>query len=227
MVEIQPGLYLATRNRAKYYRLISKFFRNPIKKNLIFGLEREEFRNLKEDGVEKYPGLKEGIEKIHGFVTDSDSDEVAKQIQEDRDKIFQNGFNPTEFSQTDANERKVKELQNKLKEKYKDQGWDYEDFEESLSPKPDHISMQSRFLFYLTKEIRKEIVNREAEKVQNLLSTTNSFFNNHIKNWVPSFTDKLYGKSSTDYFQGVAILTNTFIEIDNDILTIFQKEKNK
>ncbi len=225
LTEIPEGMYLIMKNRSHYYRLLTEFFKNPVNEDLLLGLSKESFGGITQNQFENYPELEEGIELIHNFVCGSDSEKLIQKIKEDYENIFKTDFKPKESQIKKLNNSDKKNLKNNLINCYEENEYEFKEEFDDLNP--DHFLVETSFMLHLTIELRKEIINRNPEKVKNLFLTSNDFFNNYVINWFPEFADEIYKRCSIDYYKGGAKLIKSFVELDKDVFPLFLEKFNK
>ncbi|PTD94846.1 hypothetical protein C9439_00445 [archaeon SCG-AAA382B04] len=219
MTEIPKGMYLVMKNRSNYYKLLSEFFKHPVQKELLEGLQRETFKEVTENQFDTYPELEEGINLVHNFVQEAETEGLIEQINQDYEKIFEETFSPRESNHREMNKSETDDLLDELNDLYKRNEFDYQ--EGFGEVQRDHFAVESSFMLHLIIETRKEIINRNSEKVRELFFCSLDFFDDHIVNWFPSFATKVDKRSSTDFYKGAASLIKSFVKIDKNVFPMF------
>lgn len=83
----------------------------------------------------------------------------------------------------------------------------------------DHIAVELEFMRVLC--LRCAVALREGNEAEatSLLGTMANFLDEHLLGWVPMFTADVRRFSKTPFYQGVAQLTEGFLESDREFLT--------
>lgn len=76
---------------------------------------------------------------------------------------------------------------------------------------PDHIAVETEFLYYLTFNMLKEIENNNFEKAKFYYNGQSEFFNKHYKVWVFKFCDLIIENSKNDYYKNLAHCIKDFL----------------
>ena len=84
-------------------------------------------------------------------------------------------------------------------------------FDTNLKDAPDHISIETEFLYYLTYNEIKELKEENVEQANHYYSSRNEFYNNHYVKWVPQFCKKIEVGTSNYYYRAISICLNKFI----------------
>lgn len=89
----------------------------------------------------------------------------------------------------------------------------------------DHIFIQMEFMAHLADETAKAMSSEDGEKAMALLEGQKKFITDHLLNWVPEFCNDVRRFASSDFYKGVATITERFIRMDlsmvDDMLDAF------
>ncbi len=75
----------------------------------------------------------------------------------------------------------------------------------------DHISLEFEYMEILCGDTMRAFRENEKEKVYELLERQRLFLVRHILRWVPEFCRTVYRESKTQFYQGIALITEAFI----------------
>lgn len=83
--------------------------------------------------------------------------------------------------------------------------------QEKIKDSPDHIAVETEFLYYLTFNMLKEIENNNFEKAKFYYEGQSEFFNKHYKVWVFKFCDLIIENAKNDYYKNLAYCIKDFL----------------
>lgn len=89
-----------------------------------------------------------------------------------------------------------------------------EDFRET----EDHIAAELEFLRIMADRTARALRGGDTAQAEELLKTQGNFFDDHVASWVPLFTAEMRKFARTDFYQGLASLTDGFIELEQEFL---------
>jgi putative dimethyl sulfoxide reductase chaperone len=75
----------------------------------------------------------------------------------------------------------------------------------------DHIALEFEYMEITCAEARFALESNNNNKVRELLDKQRLFLVRHILRWVPEFCKSVYRESKTQFYQGIALLTDAFI----------------
>ena len=97
------------------------------------------------------------------------------------------------------------------------------DKKESWKEGEDHIALELEFEQVLANRTTEALKRGDEDEAAALLTTQQNFLNDHLISWVPMMTADMKRFSQTDLYQGLAYLTDGFLETDRafleDVLT--------
>lgn len=85
----------------------------------------------------------------------------------------------------------------------------------------DHIALEFEYMEIMCAETRFAVESNKNGMATELLDKQLLFLAGHILRWVPAFCETVYTRSKTQFYQGIALLTDAFIsseKIQIDIL---------
>lgn len=82
----------------------------------------------------------------------------------------------------------------------------------------DHIAMELEFMQLLCERTSEALEQGDEERAYSLLSTQLNFLNDHLISWAPMMTEDVQKFAQTELYQGLAHLTDGFLESDKEFL---------
>ena len=82
----------------------------------------------------------------------------------------------------------------------------------------DNIGLILEYMAILCEELLKASDSDDSEKGKELLSEQKKFVKKHLTNWVFSFTSDIMKFAETDFYRGIAKITNGFIKKETEYL---------
>lgn len=82
----------------------------------------------------------------------------------------------------------------------------------------DHIAVELEFMRILVARSMSALRGNDLDKAMHLLVTQQNFLNDHIRVWVPVFTADMRRFSKTMFYQGLAELTEGFLQTEAALL---------
>ena len=79
---------------------------------------------------------------------------------------------------------------------------------------PDHISVELEFMHHLILWEKKSLQELDGRTAEHFRAMEQQFLNDHIKQWIPLFCEKVIKKSNSSFYKGMAQLTKRFIELE-------------
>jgi TorA maturation chaperone TorD len=78
----------------------------------------------------------------------------------------------------------------------------------------DHIAIELDFLYFLTEKILENLEKNELNEASRLFEIRNNFINDHMKRWVPVFTEKIIDNTNENFYKGCAFILNGLLSSD-------------
>lgn len=214
-----PGVYLIMRERTYMYKSMSELYKGKPSEQLIEAVNTDRFRGLGDQVDEGFELIKGGHKLICESIKEfANPKEIVNQLHKEHEKIFQDAKFALQRSYATPEDG---DILNSLAKFYGKENWTPP---EGYPKEPDHISVQCEFMFHLCAEIRKAIIKRKVDVVNENLKTQRAFLYKHVYNWFPRFCDELHKKAENKFYKGVANLTKGFITIDKDVFELVMKE---
>ncbi len=85
-------------------------------------------------------------------------------------------------------------------------------FDRSTKDLPDHIAVETEFIYYVLINSLRKLKDGELEKAKRYNYLYKYFFENHYKKWVPKFCDEIVAKSNNEFYKALASCYGLFIK---------------
>lgn len=82
----------------------------------------------------------------------------------------------------------------------------------------DHISLELEFMAFLCHEIQGALDTEKEEEILYSVKEQMDFLKQHLLNWVPKFCDDVEKYADTNFYKGIAKITNGYLHLDDTIL---------
>ncbi|MHC4242207.1 MAG: TorD/DmsD family molecular chaperone [Planctomycetota bacterium] len=85
------------------------------------------------------------------------------------------------------------------------------EFNEKIKDVPDHVTIETEFMYYLIHNEIKELDAGNRDKSFSFWENQQEFFEKHYKKWVPEFCAKVATETNNEYFKVLTECLNKFI----------------
>lgn len=82
----------------------------------------------------------------------------------------------------------------------------------------DHVALELEYLQILSGRIAEALRKGDTEKALGWIKSSYNFLDLHLVGWVPLFTAEVDKFARTDFYRGLALLTEGFLETDRELL---------
>lgn len=100
------------------------------------------------------------------------------------------------------------------------------DKQSSWKESEDHIAVELEFIEILCQRTEEALRNADQDRALQLLTTQRNFLSDHLVAWVPMLTKDMKKFAKTDMYQGLAYLTEGFLETDHAFLQQILEESD-
>lgn len=98
---------------------------------------------------------------------------------------------------------------------YRSQGLDKSD---DWKEGEDHVSVELEFMATMAQRSADALLAEDADRAEELLNVQRNFLADHLAAWVPMMTADMKCFAKTELYQGLALLTEGYLEIDGAFL---------
>lgn len=207
--------------RAATYSLLSRLFRVEIDEEVL-----KQLRSMRFPAATGNSDVDEGYLRIARYlsntwensVTDLAVDYVRTFIGHGVD-AFSAAY-PFESVYTSEKRLLMQDARDEVLAIYRAAGLDKKD---SWKEGEDHLALELEFEQVLANRTTEALERGDEDEAAALLTTQQNFLNDHLISWVPMMTADMKRFAQTDLYQGLAYLTDGFLETDRafleDVLT--------
>ena len=82
----------------------------------------------------------------------------------------------------------------------------------------DHVAAELEFMRVLCERCREALLDGDEDRAWDLFLTQRNFLEDHLAAWAPMMTEDLKNFAKTELYQGLAWLTEGYLEMDFDFL---------
>lgn len=82
----------------------------------------------------------------------------------------------------------------------------------------DHVAMELEFQSHLAARSAKYLAHGDKDTAETLLNTQANFMHDHLISWIPMMTADINVFAQTEFYRGLARLTDGFLETDQEFL---------
>ncbi len=214
-------LITVNKQRAATYGLLSRLYRVEIDEDLL-----EQLSGMRFPAATGNPDIDEGHLRIARYLsntwdnslTDLAVDYVRTFIGHGVD-AFSAAY-PFESVYTSEKRLLMQDARDEVLAIYRAAGLDKKD---SWKEGEDHLALELEFEQVLANRTTEALERGDEDEAAALLTTQQNFLNDHLISWVPMMTADMKRFAQTDLYQGLAYLTDGFLETDRafleDVLT--------
>lgn len=82
----------------------------------------------------------------------------------------------------------------------------------------DHMALELEYMQILSQRTADALGNGDDKAAKKLLKSQRNFIEDHLGGWAPLLTEQMLRFASTDFYRGLAYLTEGFVETDHELL---------
>lgn len=213
---ISPEYYELMENRESMYQLLSRFFIAEIDESLFQHLKKTVFPT--ETGIKE---INEGYRYLERYLKNPGTVPITE-LAVDFARVFLGAgvyegtvANPYESVYTSPARLIMQDARDEVLAAYRAKGLDKR---ESLNVPEDHISLEFEFMAFMCREALEAFDTEDWQKISGSLAEQKDFLDRHLLNWIPEFCEDIEKCSSTDFYLGIAKITNGFLQMEKSIL---------
>lgn len=204
-------------NRAATYGLLSRLFRAEVDDSLLTELRAQRFPASTGNAH-----MDKGYRLIATYLSNAWENSLEELAVDYAKTFLGNGVDtfsaayPFESVYVSEKRLLMQEARDEVLAIYRSYGMDKaEDWKEG----EDHIALEMEFLQALCLRTARALRKGDDEQAERLLFTQQNFLEDHLGSWAPMLTNDMAKHAKTSFYQGLAALTEGFLEIDGEFLS--------
>jgi TorA maturation chaperone TorD len=215
----KEGYLAVIESRRLTYAFLSRMYEKEMTEDLLKELSKENSLTLQFGGSEDPgKGFLDGFEMLSGYLKrlrERDLDQVRLELAMEYADLFL-GLkgkppHPSESVYRSKAHIMFQGPRDEVLSTYWKAGVDtVKEFKEP----EDHIAIELQFMEYLCRKTREALERNEVQEAGKLLQAQEKFIDDHLAKWVPQFTKDVEETATTDFYKGVAYITDAFIASD-------------
>ncbi len=204
------------KQRASTYGLLSRMYRKEIDENLLDELHGLHYRvstgNAKVD---------EGHRLIATYLSGIWENTVTELAADHLRVFFGHGYNghaaayPFESVYTSEKRLLMQNARDEVLALYRAAGLEKQD---SWKEGEDHIALELEYLQVLANRLVAALCEARQDEAVALARSQLNFLDDHLLGWAPLMTAEMRNFAKTELYQGLAFLTDGFLETDRELL---------
>ncbi len=218
-----PGLTNEERNdlsvlceqRAATYGLLGRLYHSEVDEELLAGLRKASFpQGSGSDAVD------EGYRRIATYLS-RNRDGAALDLAVDYVRTFLGHSNsgvsaayPYESVYTSEKRLLMQEARDEVMALYGLAGMSVENW---VDPE-DHIALEMEYMQHMARLTREALAAGDDDAALERMGAQKTFLCEHLAAWAPMFTKDMKAFAKTDFYQGLAYLTEGFLRMDREFL---------
>lgn len=90
--------------------------------------------------------------------------------------------------------------------------------QESWKEGEDHMALELEYMQILVQRSVRALEDGDEDEAYRLVKCQNNFMNDHIGAWAPLLCDQMRQFAQTDFYRGLAYMTEGFLETDTEVM---------
>jgi TorA maturation chaperone TorD len=215
---------LVNRNRRLVYAFLSRIYEREITEEFLRELSSENspIRQLGAPQELEDKTFREGFETISRYLRDMDTrnlNEVKIELAVEYANLFlcvkEKPLHPSESAYRSEDHAIYQEHRDEALREYWNAGVDKV---KGFTEPEDHIAIELQFMAYLCRRTVEALEKNEKDEAKRYLQTQIDFIDNHLAKWVPELTKDILENATVNFYKGIALVTNAFIESDRKVM---------
>jgi len=216
--------------RRTMYAFLSRVFERELSLDLLKELSGEKSPFMSPESVRDFdePKIKRGFETLGGYLRKASQkslSEVKLELDVDYANLFlgvkQKPAHPSESVYLSKEQSMYQEPRDRVLAAYWKAGIDKK--KEYTEPE-DHIAVELQFMEYLCRRSVEALQTGEVAEALRYMKTQEEFVNDHLARWVPRLAADILESGETDFYRGVALITDAFVATDKEAISASLKE---
>lgn len=220
--ETSQELSQLCRQRAAFYGLLSRLFRLEVDQLLLTDLSASSFPA--ETGS---ADIDAGYLKMASYLS-GDLESALLDLAVDYSRTFighgNNAYSaayPFESVYISEKRLMMQEARDEVIAIYQDDGMR---IEPGWNDPEDHLALELEYMQVLSSRAADALADSKEKKALSLIDRQREFHRHHLASWVPMMTADMRRVASTGFYQGLAHLTDGFLELDGEFLNDISRQ---
>jgi TorA maturation chaperone TorD len=214
--ELRAELSGLCKSRADVYGLLSRLYCREADEALLSDLRSTAFpARTGDDKVDT------GYRKLATYLS-GNPENTLTELAVDYVTVFLGNGNltysaayPFESVYTSEKRLMIQEARDEVLEAYRSANME---IDRSWKDPADHVALELLYMQKQSENAKKALDNGEDERALELFAQQRDFFVSHLAAWTPMMTADMKRIAKTEFYQGLAYLTEGFLRVDRDFL---------
>jgi TorA maturation chaperone TorD len=214
--ELRVELSSLCDGRADVYGLLSRLYCREADEELLSDLRNTSFpARTGNDKVDT------GYRKLATYLGGNPENAVMELAVDYVNVFFGNGnltysaAYPFESVYTSEKRLMMQEARDEVLEAYRNANME---IDRSWKDPADHVALELLYMQKQSERTKEALENEDDEKALELFAQQRDFFVNHLAAWTPMMTADMKRIAKTEFYQGLAYLTEGFLRVDRSFL---------
>ncbi|MDR1422859.1 MAG: molecular chaperone TorD family protein [Coriobacteriales bacterium] len=214
--ELRVELSGLCENRAAVYGLLSRLYCREADEILLCDLRNTSFPA--KTGNDKVDA---GYRKLATYLSGNPENALTELAVDYVNVFFGNGnltysaAYPFESVYTSEKRLMMQEARDEVLEAYRNA---HMEIDRSWKDPADHVALELLYMQKQSERARDALDNEEFEEALEIFARQRDFFVNHLAAWTPMMTTDMKRIAKTEFYQGLAYLTEGFLQTDRGFL---------
>jgi TorA maturation chaperone TorD len=214
--ELRVELSSLCKSRADVYGLLSRLYCREADEVLLSDLRNTSFPAM--TGNDK---VDTGYRKLAVYLSGNPESALIELAVDYVNVFFGNGnltysaAYPFESVYTSEKRLMTQEARDEVLEAYRSANME---IDKSWKDPADHIALELLYMQKQSEHAKEALDNEEDERALGLFAQQRDFFVNHLAAWAPMMTTDMKRIARTEFYQGLAYLTEGFLRVDRSFL---------
>jgi anaerobic sulfite reductase subunit A len=209
--------------RQTMYRFLSGIFMKELDDAAIDSLKKGNLNSPIGDENEDYASMQNGCDMINDFLK-GERLNVKLDLAVDYARVFlgagvvrtTNTAFPYESVYTGKERMIMQDARDQVVAIYRENGLDVP---KGLDIPEDHLGYEFDFMAHLCGKCVEFAESEDLDLLVTTLKVQADFINKHLLNWLPGFCNDVRKFAETDFYKGIAYVTESFVQIDLNVLS--------
>ncbi len=220
----------ATENRRLAYAWLSRAYEKEVTASLLREIVSGKSSVLNAEALSEVPDgeLKRGLETLGEYLMalkQRDLEQARLELAVDYANLFlgvkRKVWHPSESAYTSKSHLVMQEPLDRVLQAYWDAGVDKE---KEFTEPADHIAVELQFMAHLCGKSTEALREDRKDDARRYFMMQEDFLKKHLSLWIDLFAKDVEKNAETGFYRGVAVITQSFVELDGTMIGGFLKE---